>query len=74
MNGQAQNTLFLFSFISEMYLGLRYLPKMSSQLSTPTNDFKQRLKKERNSVSKFQGTRLITTHLSVFSHSANNLP
>lgn len=63
MNGQAQNALFLFYFISEIYSGLRHLFKKSSQLSTPTEDFKQRLKKERNSVSKFQGTRLITMHL-----------
>lgn len=63
MNGQAQNALFLFSFVSEIYSGLRHLFKMTSQLSTPAEDFKQRLKKERNSVSNFQGTRLITTHL-----------
>lgn len=74
MNGQAQNALFLFSFGSGIYSGPRHLFKMSSQLSTPTEDFKQKLKKERNSVSKFQGARLITRHLYVFSHSAHNLP
>lgn len=66
MNGQAQNTLVLFSFVSEMYSGLRHLFKMSSQLSTPPEYFKQMLKKGRNSISKFQGTRLMATHLSFF--------
>ena len=31
-----------------MYLGLRHLFKMSFQLSTPAEDFKQRLKKEQH--------------------------
>ena len=48
MNGQPQNAWFLFSFVSEMYLGLRHLFKMSFQLSTPAEDFKQRLKKEQH--------------------------